>query len=101
MIRWLSLLLALTLAPLALAAIDTYEFETEAQREQFYKVSSELRCPKCQNQNIADSDAPIAMDLRRQVYPMFTEGTGDAPTGDVSVRRCSDVAPYTPSLSTA
>ena len=101
MIRWLSLLLALTLAPLALAAIDTYEFETESQREQFYKVSSELRCPKCQNQNIADSDAPIAMDLRREVYRMVTEGKGDEQIVDFMVSRYGDFVRYKPALTPA
>src|SRR5690554_707923 len=101
MIRWLGFLLALSLAPLTLAAIDTYEFETEAQREQLYKVSSELRCPKCQNQNIADSDAPIAMDLRREVYRMVTEGKGDEQIVDFMVSRYGDFVRYKPALTPA
>ena len=101
MIRWLGFVLALALAPLTLAAIDTYEFESEAQREQFYKVSSELRCPKCQNQNIADSDAPIAMDLRREVYRMVTEGKGDEQIVDFMVSRYGDFVRYKPALTPA
>lgn len=101
MIRWLGFLLALSLAPLSLAAIDTYEFETEAQRQQFYQVSSELRCPKCQNQNIADSDAPIAMDLRREVYRMVTEGKSDQQILDFMVSRYGDFVRYKPALTPA
>lgn len=101
MIRWLGFLLALTLAPLTLAAIDTYEFKTEAQREQFYRVSSELRCPKCQNQNIADSDAPIAMDLRREVYRMVTEDKGDEQIVEFMVSRYGDFVRYKPALTPA
>lgn len=101
MIRWLGFLLALSLAPLTLAAIDTYEFETEAQRQQFYQVSSELRCPKCQNQNIADSDAPIAMDLRREVYRMVTEGKSDQQILDFMVSRYGDFVRYKPALTPA
>ena len=101
MIRWLGFLLALSLAPLTLAAIDTYEFETEAQRQQFYQVSSELRCPKCQNQNIADSDAPIAMDLRREVYRMVTEGKNDQQILDSMVSRYGDFVRYKPALTPA
>ncbi|WP_285275469.1 cytochrome c-type biogenesis protein [Halopseudomonas bauzanensis] len=101
MIRWLGFLLALSLAPLSLAAIDTYEFETEAQRQQFYQVSSELRCPKCQNQNIADSDAPIAMDLRREVYRMVAEGKSDQQILDFMVSRYGDFVRYKPALTPA
>lgn len=101
MIRWLGFLLALSLAPLTLAAIDTYEFETEAQRQQFYQVSSELRCPKCQNQNIADSDAPIAMDLRREVYRMVAEGKSDQQILDFMVSRYGDFVRYKPALTPA
>ena len=55
--------LGLTLACLGMAqaSIDTYEFSSQAQRERYRTLVEELRCPKCQNQNIADSDAPIAM----------------------------------------
>ena len=67
----LSLLLCATAAQ---AAIDTYEFRNDHERERFRELTSELRCPKCQNQNIADSDAPIAMDLRREIFRMFGEG---------------------------
>ena len=68
------LLLGLSLSGVALAAIDTYEFKDEGERQRFRQLTEELRCPKCQNQNIADSNAPIAMDLRREIYRMFAEG---------------------------
>lgn len=96
MIRWLGFLLALSLAPLSLAAIDTYEFETEAQRQQFYQVSSELRCPKCQNQNIADSNAPIAQDLRREVHRLITQGATNDQVVDYMVERYGEFVIYRP-----
>ena len=43
----------------AQAAIREHEFETEAQRQLYQTLTQELRCPKCQNQNIADSNAPL------------------------------------------
>ena len=46
------------------AVIETYEFSDPQLRERYRVLSNELRCPKCQNQNIADSNAPIAQDLR-------------------------------------
>ena len=101
MIRWSAVLLISLLAPLALAAVDTFEFETEAQRQQFYQVSSELRCPKCQNQNIADSDAPIATDLRREVHRMVIEGREDREILDFMVSRYGDFVRYKPALTSA
>lgn len=101
MIRWLGVFLVSMLAPLALAAVDTFEFETEAQRQQFYQVSSELRCPKCQNQNIADSDAPIATDLRREVHRMVVEGKDDREILDFMVSRYGDFVRYKPALTPA
>lgn len=99
--RWLWLLVLALMAPLALAAIDTYEFDTEEQRQRFYQLSSELRCPKCQNQNIADSDAPIAMDLRREVYRMLNEGRDNEEIVDFLVARYGEFVRYKPALTPA
>jgi len=99
--RLLWLLVLALMAPLALAAIDTYEFETEEQRQRFYQLSSELRCPKCQNQNIADSDAPIAMDLRREVYRMLNEGKDNKEIVDFLVARYGEFVRYKPALTPA
>ena len=56
------------------ASEETYQFETDAQSALFFELTKELRCPMCQNQNIADSDAMIAADLRRKVYQLVNEG---------------------------
>ncbi|PRB81989.1 cytochrome c-type biogenesis protein [Pseudomonas sp. MYb185] len=101
MIRRWCLFLLLALAPIAMAAVDTYEFETDAQRERFYQLSNELRCPKCQNQNIADSNAPIAMDLRREVHRMLTEGKDNDQIIDFMVSRYGDFVRYKPALTPA
>ena len=57
-----------------IAAEDKFSFDTPAQRESFLKLTAELRCPMCQNQNIADSDAMIAHDMRRKVYALLKQG---------------------------
>lgn len=51
-------------AQLSQAVIETYEFDNEEQEQLYYEIINELRCPKCQNQTIADSDAPLSRDLR-------------------------------------
>ena len=64
-------LLLVTIAPMSAAdARDVYGFDTQAQEQRFQTLISELRCPKCQNQNIADSNAPISKDMRDEVYRM-------------------------------
>ena len=89
----LSLLLCATAAQ---AAIDTYEFRNDHERERFRELTSELRCPKCQNQNIADSDAPIAMDLRREIFRMFGEGKRNDEIISYLVDRYGDFVLYRP-----
>ena len=98
--RWLTAaVLALGLAGVAHAAIDTYEFANDAQRERFRDLTKELRCPKCQNQDIADSNAPIAADLRREIYRMLGEGQSNQQIIDFMVDRYGDFVRYKPALS--
>ncbi|WP_422137574.1 cytochrome c-type biogenesis protein [Endozoicomonas sp. ALC020] len=60
--------------------IDNYQFDSPRQQEQFFRLNEELRCPQCQNQSIADSNAPIAQDLRREVHRMIVEEKADDDT---------------------
>jgi len=71
-------LLLMTIAPMSVAdARDVYGFDTQAQEQRFQTLISELRCPKCQNQNIADSNAPISKDMRDEVYRMMSDGASN------------------------
>ncbi|MDP3814143.1 cytochrome c-type biogenesis protein [Pseudomonas sp.] len=94
-----AVLLGLALLGTAQAAIDTYEFASEAERERYRDLVEELRCPKCQNQNIADSNAPIAMDLRAQIYRMLEEGQSNEQIIEFLVSRYGDFVLYKPPLS--
>lgn len=93
-------LLALCLLGSASAAIDAYEFKSEAERERYRTLVEELRCPKCQNQNIADSNAPIAMDLRREIYRMLEEGQSNEQIVEFLVARYGDFVRYKPPVNT-
>jgi len=93
------LLLTLCLLGSASAAIDAYEFKNEAERERYRTLVEELRCPKCQNQNIADSNAPIAMDLRREIYRMLEEGQSNEQIVDYLVARYGDFVLYKPPVN--
>jgi len=93
------LLLTLCLLGSASAAIDAYEFKNEAERERYRTLVEELRCPKCQNQNIADSNAPIAMDLRREIYRMLEGGQSNEQIVDYLVARYGDFVLYKPPVN--
>ena len=91
--------LALGLLASAHAAIDTFEFANDAERQRYRSLIEELRCPKCQNQNIADSDAPIATDLRNEIFRMLEEGKSNDEIIDFLVSRYGDFVLYKPPLT--
>ena len=98
--RWLAAVaFGLTLTGVAHAAIDTYEFANDAERARFRELTQELRCPKCQNQDIADSNAPIATDLRREIFRMLGEGKDNQQIIDFMVDRYGDFVRYKPALT--
>jgi cytochrome c-type biogenesis protein CcmH len=96
----LLLFLALLLLPVvSQAAIEEYAFEEEVQEERFKQLTYEMRCPKCLNSNIAGSDAPIAADLRKEVYDQILEGRTDQEILDFMSSRYGDFILYRPRLT--
>ena len=91
---WLVLLCSVPL--LALAAIDVYEFDTPEQEARFRSLTQELRCPKCQKQSIADSDADISGDMRLRTAEMIREGYTDREVVDFFRDRYGDFVSYRP-----
>ena len=81
------------------ATIDTYEFKDDANRERFQQLTNELRCPKCQNQNLAGSNSPIASDLRREIHRMVEEGQQDDEITDYMVTRYGEFVLYRPRMT--
>jgi cytochrome c-type biogenesis protein CcmH len=97
--RLVFLLLVLLGAPLH-AGVETFDFATEEQRQRYLEFARELRCPKCQNQNLADSNAPIAQDLRLELHRLLLEGKTDAEIVDFMVTRYGEYVLYEPPLET-
>jgi cytochrome c-type biogenesis protein CcmH len=94
------LFLALLLLPVvSQAAIEEYAFEEEVQEERFKQLTYEMRCPKCLNSNIAGSDAPIAADLRKEVYDQILEGRTDQEILDFMSSRYGNFILYRPRLT--
>ncbi|UUM29785.1 cytochrome c-type biogenesis protein [Vibrio japonicus] len=91
-----SLFAALTLSMAAQAAIQVYEFETLEQEQQFKELGNTLRCPKCQNNTIADSNAELAVDLRQKVYEMTKQGKSKQEIIDYMIARYGNFVTYNP-----
>jgi cytochrome c-type biogenesis protein CcmH len=99
--RALRSLILLLLALPALAVIETYEFSDEALEKRYHRLSQELRCPKCQNQNIADSNAPISQDLRQLLYTQLEAGASDEEILEDMVARYGEFVRYRPAAQGA
>ena len=82
----------------AYAAIETYQFDSPEQEARFRQLGFELRCPKCQNQAIGDSDAELSGDLRAVVYRMIKEGATDGEIKEFMVARYGRFVLYNPPL---
>jgi cytochrome c-type biogenesis protein CcmH len=89
-------LLTLLLLANAVFAIDVHEFDNEQQRLDYQQLTEELRCLVCQNQNIADSDAGLAKDLRNEVAKMVKQGQTQEQITDYLVKRYGDFVRYNP-----
>ena len=99
--RVLWLLVVTLLSVSAYGVIETYEFDTDLQRQRYNAFVEELRCPKCQNQNLSGSDSAIAVDLRRQVHSMIMDGKSDMEITQYMVDRYGDFILYKPRFSGA
>lgn len=89
-------LLVVGLSVSAWANIDTYQFDNPRQEAQYRALIEEFRCPKCQNQNLAGSDAPIAQDLKQKTYDMVKDGRSDAEIRQYMNERYGDFISYKP-----
>jgi cytochrome c-type biogenesis protein CcmH len=71
-------------------------FDDPAQEARYKHLTTELRCTVCQNQNLADSDAPLAQDLREEIYTMMLAGRSDEDIKTFMVERYGDFVLYRP-----
>lgn len=98
--RLIMLLIGLCLSLNCLAlANEKYEFASEQQREDFKTLTQELRCPKCQNQNIADSNALIANDMKRKVHQLLVEGKSEQEVVGFMKQRYGEFVHYEPPMT--
>lgn len=78
------------------AAIEILDFDTPQQQRDFNELVEELRCLVCQNQNLAASNAELALDLRRKTYEMIRQGQSKEEVVTYMVDRYGDFVLYRP-----
>jgi cytochrome c-type biogenesis protein CcmH len=103
-VKFLVFMLTLSMSLCVLAQVNSVQepmvFETQEQEERFKELTLELRCTVCQNQNLADSDATLAHDLRRQVHEMLLAGKTNEEIKNFMVERYGDFVLYRPPVQT-
>ncbi len=89
-------ILLLFVVTAASAVVETRQFSHELERTRFESLAAELRCPKCQNQNLLDSDSPIALDLRNALHEQLRDGRTDEEIMQYMTARYGEFVRYRP-----
>lgn len=98
MLKNILLVLVLTLPVSVAHAADPLVFDDPSMEERYNELTLELRCLVCQNQNLADSDAPLAQDLRKEIYDMMVAGQDNEQIKTFLVDRYGDFVLYRPTV---
>ena len=83
---------------MSFAAVETYQFSDAEDEIRYQKMIAELRCLVCQNQNLADSNAELAQDLRAKTFEMINAGASNNEIAEFMVARYGDFVLYRPPL---
>ena len=94
-------LLLLLLSSVAVAVEGVVNFSDESLRPRYQQLLEELRCPKCQNQNLADSNSAISQDLRAEVQRLLEQDLSDAEIKEYLKNRYSEFILYRPEVNRA
>jgi len=95
----LAIVLGLLLSAAALGRVEVHQFDNPAQEARYNKLIAELRCLVCQNQNLADSNAELAVDLRRKTYEMVKQDKTEQEIANYMVDRYGEFVLYRPPLN--
>ena len=96
--RFARVALAFALVGSAHAAVDPLPFKDRAEELRFQNLTKQLRCLVCQNESLNDSSAPLAADLRRDVFEQMQAGKSDVEIKHWLTARYSDFVLYDPPL---
>lgn len=95
------ILFSLFIAVVSNASIEIQQFDTPQQEDTYRSLIQELRCPQCQNNNIADSNATIAKDMRAKTLELLKQGKSKEDVVDYMVARYGNFVTYNPPLTPA
>jgi cytochrome c-type biogenesis protein CcmH len=99
--RLLLSILCLLISTGTLARVEVHDFDSPEQEQRYNKLIDELRCLVCQNQNLADSNAELAVDLRRKTYEMVKQDKSEQEIADFMVDRYGDFVLYRPPFNSS
>lgn len=97
----LVLLTGLLVSTVVPARVEIIEFDDPGQRALYDEIIAELRCLVCQNQNLEDSNAELAVDLRRRTRELIEQGKSRKEIADYMVARYGEFVLYRPPLTAA
>lgn len=92
-------LTTLLFSSVVFSVIDALNFSSPQQESDYHQLTQSLRCPQCQNNNIADSNATIAVDMREKVFELLQEGKTKNDVVDYMVARYGNFVTYDPPMT--
>ena len=92
-------LTALLFSSVAFSSIEALNFSSPQQESDYHQLTQSLRCPQCQNNNIADSNATIAVDMRGKVFELLQEGKSKNDVVDYMVARYGNFVTFDPPMT--
>ncbi|MCY9847602.1 heme lyase NrfEFG subunit NrfF [Pectobacterium jejuense] len=98
MTKYIALLFMLLAFSVQAQVVDTWAFSNQAQRQVAMAIAGELRCPQCQNQSLLESNSPVAVSMRHEVFSMVEQGKDKSEIMAFMNQRYGDFVQYNPPM---
>ncbi|UMO89990.1 heme lyase NrfEFG subunit NrfF [Pectobacterium sp. PL64] len=98
MTKYIALLFMLLAFSVQAQVVDTWAFSSQAQRQVAMAIAGELRCPQCQNQSLLESNSPVAVSMRHEVFSMVKQGKDKSEIMAFMNQRYGDFVQYNPPM---
>ncbi|GKW30872.1 heme lyase NrfEFG subunit NrfF [Pectobacterium brasiliense] len=98
MTKYIALLFMLLAFSVQAQVVDTWAFSSQAQRQEAMAIAGELRCPQCQNQSLLESNSPVAVSMRHEVFSMVEQGKSKSDIMAFMNQRYGDFVQYNPPM---
>ncbi|MEQ9769489.1 heme lyase NrfEFG subunit NrfF [Pectobacterium jejuense] len=98
MTKYIALFFMLLAFSVQAQVVDTWAFSSQAQRQVAMAIAGELRCPQCQNQSLLESNSPVAVSMRHEVFSMVEQGKDKSEIMAFMNQRYGDFVQYNPPM---